>query len=154
MNPRDTFAPYSLSRGAPSPLGYFSISSCVRTNVEAHGVPRYLCVTAGRTETGDGSSVSLPLALLWRRGWDSNPRALSDKRFSRPPRYDHFDTSPYRIRVTQVVLYHARFASVNPFSKISYPASPGQRPSCQNATALAAATFNESTPCDIGMHTV
>ena len=28
-----------------------------------------------------------------RRGWDSNPRALADKRFSRPPRYDHFDTS-------------------------------------------------------------
>ena len=27
-----------------------------------------------------------------RRGWDSNPRALADKRFSRPPRYDHFDT--------------------------------------------------------------
>ena len=23
-----------------------------------------------------------------------NPRALSDKRFSRPPRYDHFDISP------------------------------------------------------------
>ena len=32
-----------------------------------------------------------------RRGWDSNPRALADKRFSRPPRYDHFDTSPNRI---------------------------------------------------------
>ena len=30
-----------------------------------------------------------------RRGWDSNPRALADKRFSRPPRYDHFDISPY-----------------------------------------------------------
>ena len=30
----------------------------------------------------------------WRNGWDSNPRALSDKRFSRPPRYDHFDISP------------------------------------------------------------
>ena len=29
-----------------------------------------------------------------RRGWDSNPCALSDKRFSRPPRYDRFDTSP------------------------------------------------------------
>ena len=29
-----------------------------------------------------------------RREWDSNPRALSDKRFSRPPRYDHFDISP------------------------------------------------------------
>ena len=24
MNPRDPFEPYSLSRGAPSPLGYFS----------------------------------------------------------------------------------------------------------------------------------
>ena len=32
-----------------------------------------------------------------RRGWDSNPCALSDKRFSRPPRYDHFDTSPYSL---------------------------------------------------------
>ena len=30
-----------------------------------------------------------------RREWDSNPRALADKRFSRPPRYDHFDTSPH-----------------------------------------------------------
>ena len=40
-----------------------------------------------------------PLRPAWvllqeRRGWDSNPRALADKRFSRPPRYDHFDTSP------------------------------------------------------------
>ena len=34
------------------------------------------------------------VVFLKRRGWDSNPRALSDKRFSRPPRYDHFDTSP------------------------------------------------------------
>ena len=30
-----------------------------------------------------------------RKGWDSNPCALADKRFSRPPRYDHFDTFPY-----------------------------------------------------------
>ena len=29
MNPRDTFAPYSLSRGAPSPLGYFSESRTI-----------------------------------------------------------------------------------------------------------------------------
>ena len=29
-----------------------------------------------------------------RRGWDSNPCAQKDKRFSRPPRYDRFDTSP------------------------------------------------------------
>ena len=36
-----------------------------------------------------------PVECIERRGWDSNPRALADKRFSRPPRYDHFDTSPY-----------------------------------------------------------
>ena len=32
--------------------------------------------------------------LLWRRRRDSNPRGLSPKRFSRPPRYDRFDTPP------------------------------------------------------------
>ena len=49
-----------------------------------------------------------------RRGWDSNPRALADKRFSRPPRYDHFDTSPcvvcsvwtFLSRSVQGVFYH------------------------------------------------
>ena len=46
--------------------------------------------------------VLLQVLTSWihdeRRGWDSNPRALADKRFSRPPRYDHFDT-PARERV-------------------------------------------------------
>ena len=32
--------------------------------------------------------------FCWRRKRDSNPRGLSPKRFSRPPRYDRFDTSP------------------------------------------------------------
>ena len=32
--------------------------------------------------------------LLWRRMGDSNPRAREGKRFSRPPRYDHFDNPP------------------------------------------------------------
>ena len=49
-----------------------------------------------------------------RREWDSNPRALADKRFSRPPRYDHFDISPYalfsvlflHLCQTQDVFYH------------------------------------------------
>ena len=40
----------------------------------------------------------LAIALYEAQGWDSNPRALADKRFSRPPRYDHFDT-PARERV-------------------------------------------------------
>ena len=42
-----------------------------------------------------------------RREWDSNPRALADKRFSRPPRYDHFDTSPANLshRLCQRKMY-------------------------------------------------
>ena len=31
---------------------------------------------------------------LWRRRWDSNPRAVARKLISSQPRYDHFDTSP------------------------------------------------------------
>ena len=34
------------------------------------------------------------LFLFWRRMGDSNPRARKGKRFSRPPRYDHFDNPP------------------------------------------------------------
>ena len=41
--------------------------------------------------------LSIRKPHIKRRGWDSNPRALADKRFSRPPRYDHFDTSPCSI---------------------------------------------------------
>ena len=33
--------------------------------------------------------------MFWRRGRDSNPCGVAPKRFSRPPRYDRFDTSPY-----------------------------------------------------------
>ena len=45
-------------------------------------------------EMTESESVALPFgdSPVYRRGWDSNPRALADKRFSRPPRYDHFDT--------------------------------------------------------------
>ncbi len=31
---------------------------------------------------------------FWRREWDSNPRCLAARRFSRPFRYDHFGISP------------------------------------------------------------
>ena len=37
----------------------------------------------------------LLLTADWRRGRDSNPCGVTPKRFSRPPRYDRFDTSPY-----------------------------------------------------------
>ena len=35
------------------------------------------------------------VGFLWRRKRDSNPRGLSPKRFSRPPRYDRFDIPPF-----------------------------------------------------------
>ena len=59
---------YSLSRGAPSTTWVLLLS----------------------LQTLD----LLPMKLGERREWDSNPCALADKRFSRPPRYDHFDISP------------------------------------------------------------
>ena len=40
-----------------------------------------------------------------RRGWDSNPCAREGKRFSRPPRYDHFDTSPDIFIAAKAQLY-------------------------------------------------
>ena len=36
----------------------------------------------------------LRVSFRWRRRRDSNPRGVAAKRFSRPPRYDRFDTSP------------------------------------------------------------
>ena len=41
------------------------------------------------------SHTSCMARPLWRRGRDSNPCGVAPKRFSRPPRYDRFDTSPY-----------------------------------------------------------
>ena len=59
--------------------------------------------------------------LLQRRGWDSNPRALADKRFSRPPRYDHFDTSPHNaVNSAASVILTNLLKSVNTFFKIFF----------------------------------
>ena len=55
LNPRDGFPPYSLSRGAPS-----------ATWVLLHAKYR------------------IHLKKMWRREWDSNPRMLPHRRFSRP----------------------------------------------------------------------
>ena len=37
-------------------------------------------------------------AVFWRRERDSNPCGREPKRFSRPPRYDHFDIPPNEMR--------------------------------------------------------
>ena len=57
--------------------------------------------------------------LLERRGWDSNPRALADKRFSRPPRYDHFDTSPCLVFLPLFICVVQRTKFIIPMSPLS-----------------------------------
>ena len=42
-----------------------------------------------------GVLAAWPRRHIWRRKRDSNPRELSLKRFSRPPRYGRFDIPPY-----------------------------------------------------------
>ena len=43
--------------------------------------------------------------FFWRSGWDSNPRAgVTDKLISSQPRYDHFDTTPYKIGSVRNIL--------------------------------------------------
>ena len=78
LNPRAGYPTYSLSRGAPSPLGYFCM---VKLNLTIY------------------NQVVKPVINVWRREWDSNPRCLATRRFSRPFRYDHFGISPYSAKV-------------------------------------------------------
>ena len=68
LNPRAGFPTYSLSRGAPSPLGYFC-------------------------EWWTDKNIHIREKLAERKGFE--PLCLVGKRFSRPPRYDRFDTSPW-----------------------------------------------------------
>ena len=78
LNPRAAINDLHPFQGCPfGQLGYFSRNTLARINPAI--------VLCGR--------ITL-LSPTKRRGWDSNPCALADKRFSRPPRYDHFDTSP------------------------------------------------------------
>ena len=96
MNPRAALTTYSLSRGAPSAsLG--TSPNCPRC-FSSVCRKRYLLYNIFFVL----SSIILTFFASFylpdeRREWDSNPRALADKRFSRPPRYDHFDISPYNV---------------------------------------------------------
>ena len=56
-------------------------------------------MSRGCTPSASGSKKKIPFRIpffCWRRRRDSNPRGLTPKRFSRPPRYDRFDTPPRR----------------------------------------------------------
>ena len=86
---------YSLSRGAPSAsLG--TSPNCPTQSL--HFLPEaFYIISRCFCFVKNFFNFFKSCFLNKRREWDSNPRALADKRFSRPPRYDHFDISPYVI---------------------------------------------------------
>ena len=100
LNPRAAINDLLPFQGSPfGQLGYFSKMPAYYTRYTflTHSSFVVICLNLlscacapSRKTKGSPFNSELPK----RRGWDSNPRALSDKRFSRPPRYDHFDTSP------------------------------------------------------------
>ena len=95
MNPRAAINDLHPFQGCPfSHLGYFSMHRmyALRIILMSIKVDADIC----RIFTAVYSIILSWRRYLQRRGWDSNPRALADKRFSRPPRYDHFDTPPCR----------------------------------------------------------
>ena len=103
MNPRAAINDLLPFQGSPfGQLGYFSKMPAYYTRYTflTHSSFVVICLNLlscacapSRKTKGSPFNSELPK----RRGWDSNPRALSDKRFSRPPRYDHFDTSPHSL---------------------------------------------------------
>ena len=100
MNPRAATNDLLPFQGSPfGQLGYFSKMPAYYTRYTflTHSSFVVICLNLlscvcapSRKTKGSPFNSELPK----RRGWDSNPRALSDKRFSRPPRYDRFDISP------------------------------------------------------------
>ena len=110
MNPRAAINDLHPFQGCPfSHLGYFSMHRmyALRIILMSIKVDADIC----RIFTAVYSIILSWRRYLQRRGWDSNPRALADKRFSRPPRYDHFDTSPYTslfFRFSRHELYYHR----------------------------------------------
>ena len=113
MNPRAATNDLLPFQGSPfGQLGYFSKMPAYYTRYTflTHSSFVVICLNLlscacapSRKTKGSPFNSELPK----RRGWDSNPRALSDKRFSRPPRYDHFDISPcLSLGQRQVVSYH------------------------------------------------
>ena len=92
LNPRAAVNDLHPFQGCPfGQLGYFSeLITIYRGFREKYKIHRVNLFYIPR--------IFFAFAKRKRRGWDSNPRALADKRFSRPPRYDHFDTSPYNMK--------------------------------------------------------
>ena len=70
---------------------YKTVHRTVLLNAQAYGFESHIILNIKDTQKG--------VHYVWRRRWDSNPRAREGKRISSAPRYDLFDTSPYVICV-------------------------------------------------------
>ena len=55
-----------------------------------------------RAQNKKKAKQHMSLGRMWRRGWDSNPCAVSDKLISSRGRYDRFDTSPKSISTSSL----------------------------------------------------
>ncbi len=53
------------------------------------------------------------MLMMWRRGWDSNPRGLASKLISSQPRYDRFDTSAHAFWRLIILLNEAESVNLN-----------------------------------------
>ena len=111
MNPRAAINDLLPFQGSPfGQLGYFSkLPYAIASNYQKRVILYRVVFCLSRTFL-----LFQKFYSQQRREWDSNPRALADKRFSRPPRYDHFDISPYGLSSshlcqTQDVFYHQIF---------------------------------------------
>ena len=66
--------------------------------------------------------------FYWRSRRDSNPGAREGKRFSRPPRYDHFDTAPCilncKVHVAKKQVWRHIGDTLGTFGKNLNPQSP------------------------------
>ena len=79
LNPRAGYPTYSLSRGAPSPLGYFSTCKVTKNmKMEKQGVK-----PAWKSN--------------WRRGRDSNPWSLARSLVFKTSSINHSDTPPWSV---------------------------------------------------------
>ena len=74
--------------------------------------------------------------LLWRRGWDSNPRDVSAKLISSQPRYDHFDTSARGavVSIQEITANCNALPERNP-REVWHSLPPARRPTCARCAA-------------------
>ena len=72
---------------------------------------------------------------FWRRVRDSNPRAIARKLISSQPRYDHFDTSPYMIKLKVSLIFVCYRTGLPVMSCCGSPKFVVRQPAHQISTA-------------------